>query len=1066
MSYFINDLKIENVITIRDFDIIELSQDPTLSPGVASPIGSLAVVQDEVNEKSALYQKTGPLDTDWTLILDKATADQLYLQVTALSSNISLYATTASSDVVGYNKLVTSLEDPDYDAVAVDVSTGVISSDGQLVGQLISEPGLIIGNPGIININTIGNIRKVSGSKFAEFYYEVYKRNSGGVETLIADSAPTVPVESTSYEQFFEFALLNNGIFTETDRLVIKYYANLSDTGNDPVYEFQFGGSDPVRTLLPVPVSAIPSQTAEETDVDTSNFIKKGLPRKFRDEDNNVQKCLEKIDYSCSSSPLVFFATTATAGLNPETIPDGADGYWGNLLVEDASSPYFSKTPIDVNLPLDTNAGVVFPNGYLSTLRPILEGDIFGLTGSLQCKIKKVSGDKNAKFWIQVYRGNVSPSAGGAMFAQSDYTEIITSTEYQDLIIPFELSLTYGYQMTADNNLFFQIWYEQFGTGTNAVYAVEYGGLDNPFRFHLDVPSSLIRTGTAEKTPVNFYQFNRFLTSSETDVQKALKRIDDLAVINVSDLDDVQIVNPLNNQVLIYDDVGSVWRNQTQTHEIADVNGLQAALNNKIETSEKGAANGVAPLNASSKIDSTYLPSYVDDVLEFADLASFPATGETGKIYVALDTNKTYRWSGTAYVELTDDTAVWGSVSGTLSNQTDLQNALNDKIDVTEKGATNGVAPLSAGKIDNIYFDEDNILTFPTFSAFPSNPVTNTIYIDAFAEKAYRWNGVSYLLLSSVNWGDITGTLSNQTDLQNALNAKEDSIDSSTFNRLLSTTDDTAQKALDKIDDIAVSKDGESAMNGPLQWSQALSNGMNTEVFSSNIDADDVTLTSQFDSNPVKSVQITSRYISHTDGANPAVPTADSHLVNRKYVDDIAVTKENTSNKNSANGYAGLDANSQILPSALPHKVLAGPGVILQFSGTTFEQSNYSPGVGVNSNPADFGFFPVQNASFVFNPFAVLGSNKNYRIYAIRRQDGAAFDGVHCMIRKVENGIESGIPGLLDWGAGVNDYASATSDVLNSGTSDSFIWFRCYFAAYTGANQATLQDLTLWIIAE
>ena len=129
---------VENTITVGEVDILEVDQDPSLGAGTSSPVGSLAIVQDEVNEESALYQKTGPLDTDWTLILDKATADQLYLQVTALSSNISLYATTASSDVVGYNKLVTSLEDPDYDAVAVDVSTGVISSDGQLVGQLIS----------------------------------------------------------------------------------------------------------------------------------------------------------------------------------------------------------------------------------------------------------------------------------------------------------------------------------------------------------------------------------------------------------------------------------------------------------------------------------------------------------------------------------------------------------------------------------------------------------------------------------------------------------------------------------------------------------------------------------------------------------------------------------------------------------------------------------------------------------------------------------------------------------------------------------------------------------------
>lgn len=71
-----------------------------------------------------------------------------------------------------------------------------------------------------------------------------------------------------------------------------------------------------------------------------------------------------------------------------------------------------------------------------------------------------------------------------------------------------------------------------------------------------------------------------------------------------------------------------------------------------------GAANGVAPLDANALIPSTYLPSYVDDVLEFATLAGFPATGEAGKIYTALnagtpaDPSKIYRWSGSTYVEI------------------------------------------------------------------------------------------------------------------------------------------------------------------------------------------------------------------------------------------------------------------------------------------------------------------------------------------------------------------------------------------------------------------------------
>ena len=69
--------------------------------------------------------------------------------------------------------------------------------------------------------------------------------------------------------------------------------------------------------------------------------------------------------------------------------------------------------------------------------------------------------------------------------------------------------------------------------------------------------------------------------------------------------------------------------------------------------SEKSQPNGYASLDSSGLVPTTQLPSFVDDVLEFADLALFPNPGETGKIYVALDTNKTYRWSGSAYIYIT-----------------------------------------------------------------------------------------------------------------------------------------------------------------------------------------------------------------------------------------------------------------------------------------------------------------------------------------------------------------------------------------------------------------------------
>lgn len=53
-------------------------------------------------------------------------------------------------------------------------------------------------------------------------------------------------------------------------------------------------------------------------------------------------------------------------------------------------------------------------------------------------------------------------------------------------------------------------------------------------------------------------------------------------------------------------------------------------------------------------VPSSQLPAYVDDVLELANLASFPVTGEVGKIYLALDSNKQYRWSGSSYIQITN----------------------------------------------------------------------------------------------------------------------------------------------------------------------------------------------------------------------------------------------------------------------------------------------------------------------------------------------------------------------------------------------------------------------------
>lgn len=76
-----------------------------------------------------------------------------------------------------------------------------------------------------------------------------------------------------------------------------------------------------------------------------------------------------------------------------------------------------------------------------------------------------------------------------------------------------------------------------------------------------------------------------------------------------------------------------------------------------------GAANGVAPLDSNKLIPSSYLPAYVDDVIEYDDYDSLPSTGVSGKIYVTLDNGKTYRWGGTNYVEISASLAIGNDAS-------------------------------------------------------------------------------------------------------------------------------------------------------------------------------------------------------------------------------------------------------------------------------------------------------------------------------------------------------------------------------------------------------------------
>ena len=160
--------------------------------------------------------------------------------------------------------------------------------------------------------------------------------------------------------------------------------------------------------------------------------------------------------------------------------------------------------------------------------------------------------------------------------------------------------------------------------------------------------------------------------------------------------------------------------NHTGSQPMSTVTGLQDALDSvsdavnnvndaviavdiiakvAIPSNQKGMANGVATLDSAGVISANQLPSYVDDVLEFVTLANFPSVGEAGKIYIAIETSKTYRWTGTVYVAIggaeAADTALRLFTARTISisdgatgTATQFDGSANITIPITEIDAT------------------------------------------------------------------------------------------------------------------------------------------------------------------------------------------------------------------------------------------------------------------------------------------------------------------------------------------------------------------------------------------
>ena len=151
-------------------------------------------------------------------------------------------------------------------------------------------------------------------------------------------------------------------------------------------------------------------------------------------------------------------------------------------------------------------------------------------------------------------------------------------------------------------------------------------------------------------------------------------------------------------------------------------------------SAQKGVALGLATLDAGGKVPAAQLPSFVDDVLEFANLAAFPVTGENGVIYVALDTNVTYRWSGSVYIEISpsDVTSVFGR-SGAVTAQAGDYTAA--QITNTPSGSISAITVQDA--INELEAEKQPLdATLTALAAFNSNGILVQTATDTFVSRS------------------------------------------------------------------------------------------------------------------------------------------------------------------------------------------------------------------------------------------------------------------------------------------------------------------------------------------
>lgn len=351
------------------------------------------------------------------------------------------------------------------------------------------------------------------------------------------------------------------------------------------------------------------------------------------------------------------------------------------------------------------------------------------------------------------------------------------------------------------------------------------------------------------------------VSHADTSTQASVDNSGGTVIQDVT-LDGFGHVTGLASKTLTAADVGAATA--SHTHSISQVTGLQTALDNKLDDTQKGAANGLAELDATGKVPSAQLPSYVDDVLEYAAEANFPATGETGKLYVALDTNDVYRWSGSAYVKVSDAvssadqatklaTARTISLSGDVSGSTSFDGSANVSITATVANNSHthtaanitdlteavqdiiGADVVGSGAISVSYNDTTGDTTISHADTSSQASVDNsgaTVIQDVTLDTYGHVTGLASKTLTAADVGAITG---NQT-----ITLSGDVSGSGTTSIVVTVADDSHNHVISNVDGLQTALDGKLNLSGgTISGNLTVDAGTNTTL---SVKADDAGL--------------------------------------------------------------------------------------------------------------------------------------------------------------------------------------------------------------------------------